>query len=582
MLTKVINPAKDFIDTLKESQESLILVFFCGICFFLGLGSFALDNINEGLYAEISREMLVTHDFIIPHLNYVPYLEKPPMLYWLTALVYQFMGISAWSARLVPAMAGALICVVMHQFGRRLGESRTGYLTGLILATSVGFVLLARVLLFDMLFALWFTLSLVNFYYWYHLEQRHSLRWAYVFVALAVLTKGLMAIVMIGAIALIFMLVSKTSLQRTKQFFDPLGILLFLGIAVPWHIAATLQQPEFAYQYFINEHVLRFLDLRLPRDYHTGPLYFYLPKILLYLIPWTFFLPLLFRRNLTINPELKRFLTVWFLVPLVFFSLSKAKGDYYMIMALPPLVMLLALNLHNWLNSKQSRHLIWFFLGLLSILIGFMGLLCYAGYHRWLYLLLPSALQLDDFILGPAQTLLGCLLLYAIFSIAAFKYLKNPSRVMVLIASLLIPLVNFYVSDKQEYEAKRSGIKLASVIQNEHPEWPVYLFQDYEKISTIPFYLQKRIAIIDSQSADLYFGSQTPKAVGWFLDLHAFNGIALATPLYIIGKQDKIKHLTRLLPTVAFHLIAKSGDFVLMTNAAYSVNEKVLNFDWMN
>lgn len=470
--------------------DYLILLIFIGICFFYGLGSYAINNINEGLYAEIPREMLESGNFIIPHLNYVPYLEKPPLLYWLIAVSYQLFGISAWSARLVPACACALISIVMMRFAKREDRPETGFLTGLMLTSCVSFILMARVILFDMVFALWLTLSLVNFYYWYQSQQARFLRWMYFFIGLAVLTKGLMAIFFVGGIGYIYLLLSRAPLRYYFTCFDGLGLLILLAVTVPWHLAASLTQSEFAYQYFINEHVLRFLDLRVPNDYHKGPIYFYLLRIPVYLLPWTVFLPLLFRRDETLPNALLRFLWVWFLLPLVFFSLSKAKGDYYMIMTIPPLMMLIAMQIQR---------------------------------------------------------------------------VKIPKWVTVFMAGLLIPVLIFYLAEQRAREEKHSTIALTQFITAHHPDWPVYLYEDFEDISTVPLLLKHRVAIIDSKSADLYFGSHSNEAGNWFPSSSGFQTRATQQHVYVILKQAKLDQFMQINGHLGFKPILKNGNILLLS-----------------
>ena len=317
----------------------LILILFIYLAFYLGMAAYPLANNNEGLYAEIAREMLISGNYIIPHLNYVPYLEKPPLLYWLIALSYHVFGVTAFAARWVPATSAAFVCMGLCWFGKKTGRATEAWLTAIMLTTSLGFIIIGRVVFFDMLLTACLTLALLLFYIWYQHNKKIYLRAAYVFLALAVLTKGLLALVLVPSITIIFLYLVG---QRTRiiHLFDMVGIILFLAVVLPWHIAAVFSYPGFFYDYFINEQFLRFLNERIPRDYYHGPFYYYLPRILIYIFPWSLLLPALIKRRKVMdkNPDkFNLFLGLWVWVPLIFFSISQAKANYYMIISMPAL-----------------------------------------------------------------------------------------------------------------------------------------------------------------------------------------------------------------------------------------------------
>jgi len=309
-------------DTLSVSHYAFIciLLFFA---FLWGISSYPISDMNEGLYAEIAREMINLKDFIIPHLNYVPYIEKPPLLYWLLAINYQLFGTSEWSARLVPALSAIGICLGMLWFGKKMNFSKQSWMAAVILSSSFGFIIISRILLFDMLLTACLTFSLLGFYFWYEKSNISTLRFAYIALAFAVLTKGIIAAGIGFLIVISFFLFSKTERKKIIAFFDPIGISLFFLIIVPWHLIAIIQEPEFAWDYIVNEQIMRFFDKRVPHDYHTGPLYFYLPKLMIYCFPWCLAFPLLlFSKNKESNTMHKRlscFFWCWFLVPLLSF-----------------------------------------------------------------------------------------------------------------------------------------------------------------------------------------------------------------------------------------------------------------------
>ncbi|MCP4923573.1 MAG: phospholipid carrier-dependent glycosyltransferase [bacterium] len=254
----------------------LFPLFAVGIALFYGLGSYGLLNNNEGLYAEVAREMLASGDWIIPHLNGVPYIEKPPLLYWLLACSFSLFGVSEFSARLVTTSAGFGLLWVLWSFARTTLDRDTANRSCLMLGTSLGFIVFARMVYFDVLFALFLTLALTLAYRWYVLEKRTLLWGAYATLGLGILTKGFVALACVGIVGGLFFILDRPGWAKIRCCFSLRGILVLLVLTVPWHIAASFQHEGFAWWYFINEHVLRFVGLREPKDYYSGTWYYYL------------------------------------------------------------------------------------------------------------------------------------------------------------------------------------------------------------------------------------------------------------------------------------------------------------------
>lgn len=306
-------------DNSREFFIPLWLVWFtaCGFVL-LGLGGYALLDNNEGLYAAIPREMLASSDWrwwIIPHLNGLPYMEKPPLLYWLTALSFAVFGVSEWSARLVPALSSLSCVALLLWFGRHIGRPQAGRLAALIFVSCIGVTVMSRVLMFDMLLTVLLTAALMHAWLYFRYGEKSSLRWAYGLLALAVLAKGLVAVILMTVIVTSFALLNARSVaeffQLLKRWLDPLAIAIFIAIAAPWHVAASLVEPAFSWFYFVNEHVLRFLSKRTPHDYYGGPWWYYLPRMAIYLFPWVLFMLCLFAKKVAAdadNRRLRRFL----------------------------------------------------------------------------------------------------------------------------------------------------------------------------------------------------------------------------------------------------------------------------------
>jgi len=522
--------------------------------FFLYLGGYPLLDNNEGLYAAIPREMLLNDQYIIPFLNGVPYIEKPPLLYWLICISYKFFGISEASARLVPALSGLGICLSMLTFTRQHRSKDVSWLSPLILCTSIGFIIFSRMVIFDVLYAFFFTLTALQFYRWFSHGQKSSLRYAYLMLGLAVMTKGFAALVLAGGIVFIYAIVTRPSTEKIKQFFDLWGLLIFFCVTLPWHVLASLQHQGFAWFYLINEHVLRFLDLREPHDYYRGPIYYYLPRLFLYLFPWSLFIPLIFKKTERQGKEDKNyfaFLWIWFLVPLIFFSLSKAKANYYMVLGLPPLVLLIAEKLKDLLDHKSRLPLIFTCITAALVTIAliavytidfgpkaqpFQQILTPLHLGFWLTAILVSFLTLYH---TPFPTLLSP------------KIMGLYSLCLLIIILTIAPAVSPYYSTKN----------LVDKVPQEYRHH-IFLYKDFEKISTVPFYSGHPVPIIDSVSNDLLYGENSPYKSYYFPTLNEVIENSKQQKIYIIG----LKKVSQKLEDRKLHRVDGDNRLVLYTN----------------
>lgn len=520
------------------------------LAFYAGCSIYPILDMNEGLYAEIAREMLVSKNYVIPHLNFVPYLEKPPLLYWLIAANYKLFGVSELAARIVPSTCAVLMCVSLLSFGKRLGHTRAGWLAAMILASSLGFILINRTVFFDPLLNFLIWSSLACFYLWYQTDKKCYLRIAYIGLACGVLTKGFVALVIPGATALIFLLTETCSWRKRLQVLDGLGIALFLLLAVPWHLLAIMQQPNFAWDYFVNEQLYRFLDKRIPHDYHTGPIYFYLPLLLVYVFPWCFLLPLLFKT--AFKDPLQKFLWLAFLVPLIIYSLSKAKGDYYMAVGIPPLAFLLGMQLQDWHTQQKVLWLRLLFFTIAGIVLLGIGLTYWANFGTGTIIQELAKLKINpDLQYGIGW--MSIVLLSYIGLASGLVFIKRQASVVIsVLAGLAILLALVYVGSRSLQQAKYSQKLVADYLQVHANNQPVYLYQDFERLSSLLFYYRQRLPIIDSKSHDLYFGSHTPAAVGGFIDKTGFLREVQQHAIYVVMRNDKVAEFQQLVANKLF------------------------------
>ena len=344
--------------TMRTRTEVLLLVAFCGFLFFYGRGSFGLVGADEPRYAQVAREMLGRHDWITPTLQGKPWLEKPILYYWQAMASYSLFGVTDSAARLPSAMDTALMIAAIYFFLRRFrsGREEDG---ALITAGSAAVIGFARAAATDMPLAASFTIALLAWYAWHESEKRMYLAAFYVFLALGMLAKGPIAPALAAVIILIFAAAQRDWPAAFRTLWIP-GILLFFVVTLPWYVAVQLRNPEF-FRIFILEHNLARFSENL--YHHRQPFWFYIPVLLLGLMPWTLWLILAVvervrllwseGRNSMSNPDdaWQVFLFVWLFVPVVFFSASQSKLPGYILPAIPAGALLVS----EYIGARRSR-----------------------------------------------------------------------------------------------------------------------------------------------------------------------------------------------------------------------------------
>jgi len=307
--------------------------------------SYPLVEPDEGRYAEIGREMLRSGDWIVPRLHDRPYTDKPPLLYWMIALSLQTFGMHTWAVRLVPAGAAFLTVLATFWFGSRMLGLRAGFLSAVALGLMVGFVQSGRFLMTDGVLTLFETLCLGMAY---EACRESRLRWSWWLAsaaccALGVLTKGPIALVLMGVPLVAFLWLNK-DYARVRLVHWAIFLGLTCCLAAPWYIGMIVREPDFAWQFFVEHHLLRFFG----PEYHDEPIWFYVPVVVVACFPWSLlFVPLvklLFNRAPdlgSLRPAALGFLVLWAGWCLLFFSLSRGKLPTYILPAMPALALLL-------------------------------------------------------------------------------------------------------------------------------------------------------------------------------------------------------------------------------------------------
>ncbi len=344
------------LDNRRLGLCQLALLLVAAMFVFTNLGYPLIDR-DETRYAEIPREMLVTGNWILPQLNFEPYYDKPPLLYWLCATSYRVFGVSEWSARFVPALAALLTVAVTMWFASRWFNRKVGLYSGLVLMLSAGFAFVSRYLLIDGVFALLVTCSLCT-----SLEAIRGNRLGYgwwiasaMFCGLGILSKGPLAIVLWLPPVFAFAWLSEHHLR--PKLLHMIGYLSIATlVAAPWFLLVANQDSQLLTEFFVNHNFNRFAG-----GFHHRPIWYFIPVMLIAGHPWSFLsLPLLRfmtnRDNTTRkqrSPELG-YIVLWAGWCFLFFSLSSCKLPTYLLPAAPAFAMMVGYFMHNTFNSGTS------------------------------------------------------------------------------------------------------------------------------------------------------------------------------------------------------------------------------------
>jgi 4-amino-4-deoxy-L-arabinose transferase-like glycosyltransferase len=482
-------------ERVAAAAVALLAVVIC----FCHLGVYGLWEPDEARYAEIAREMLVLHDYVTPHLDYVPYVEKPPLLYWLTALAMRLFGIDEFAARFTNAAAALVAIAAVYLFVRRVFGARQGVLAATILTTSALYALMAQVLTTDMVLTATVTVALFAFY----LQWSSGGAWwmlMYPMMALGVLTKGPIAVAIPVLVGGIFLVLEGDWHGVVRRFQVIPGIVLVALIAGPWFVAIMVQQPDFFSFYFIGEHLQRFFQASYS---HGQPFYYYIPVIVGGMLPWSLFVPFIHWPTLRSDPT-RRFCLVTAATILVLFSLASAKLIPYVLPAMPFVAIAIANGLDEFITERDCRPL-----AVVGPLLGITaaGILIVAAYTDRFTSPNPAMVR-------PALQVAGLILLVAgLFSFAAFWLRRAVAGMSTLaLASAALLLVASY--GRLLAEPARSYAQLAREIAERAPDARLICYPRY--IQSLPFYTDRRVILVGPPTELAYGAAHAADGPNYF------------------------------------------------------------------
>lgn len=578
-----------------------IVVLFAAVVFLSGIISppSLMDDVDAS-QALIARNMLQSGDWVTARLDGVAFLDKAPLKYWMTASLYFVLGTHDWVARIPSALSAIALCWVTFRFGRWAFSPKAGFYAGLFLSTCIGLFLFTRIVIPDVIVTLSVTVSLWAFLRALDGDEAHPRLWAYVLaasLAAGLLLKSLIGIVFpVGAAFLFLVLTRRLFDGKTWQRLYPLtSFLIFIAIAAPWHVLAIIRNPPyfdftlhagpgqyhgFFWFYFINEQLLRFLNARYPRDYNTVPrLYFWLFH-LIWLFPWSVYLPTLIRLGYkpVDRPGRARLLALcWIGLVMVFFTLSTTQ-EYYSMPIYPALALLLACGVAASDDSiRAGARVVSVVAGcaaiaICGILVSVRGLptpgdistaltqnsnayTLSLGHMRDLtlrsfaYLRIPLVIAGIAFVIGAvgAWRLRGerALLAMAIMMVIFFQATR-------------LALVTFdpYLSSRPIAEAL-----------NRAPRGRLVIYGNHNAISSLLFYSEDKCLMLNGRYFNLEYGSYAPDAPPVFINDDDFSRLwSQPEQWYLALTDDDLPHVRKIVARDHLHLITTVGGKSLFSN----------------
>jgi len=566
-----------------------------------------MDDV-DAVQAQIARNMISSGDWVTPRIDGVIYLEKAPLIYWMIAISYEIFGVHDWAAR-IPVVASALaLAWVTAAFGIWAFGNRAGLYAGLCISTCIGLFLFTRIQIPDVMVTLCMALSMWAFLRAIDDEEPHPRWWAFVLAAsigISLLLKSLIGILFPVAAVLIYLAVTRQLFERKiwQRLHVWSGAAVALLIAVPWHVVATLRNPPyfdfslrsapgeyhgFLWFFFMNEQVLRFLNLRYPRDYNTMPRALFWLLHLVWLFPWSVYFPAV--AKLSFKPldragKTRLLALCWAGFILVFFTFSTTQ-EYYSMPCYPALALLL--------GSAMAAGGAWIRGGtrVLAFVLAAAGIA--AGALFWMTRNIPAPGDISAALSqhpGAYTLSLGHI---EDLTLTSFAYLRMPLLVAA-IAFLIGALGTLFLRGQRVFFAAAvmavlffQAARMALVVfdpymssrplaeaLNHAPPGKLIVDHHYYTFSSIFFYTGRDAPLLNGRINNLVYGSYAPGAPNIFLDDERWKQMWLEqSRCYLVASQSAMPRLEKLVGHDRLNIIAASGGKVLLSNQPVSAGSR--------
>jgi len=474
--------------------------------FIFRLGGFTFFDGDEPKYAQVTREMIRTGDWATLHYNQEAWFDKPPLFYWI-AVLFAFIrgGLNEFSMRLVAALAGLLTVFTTYKLGKELFGEKVGIVAGFILPVGLQFILQSRICVLDTLLILFLTLSMFYFYQFYEKRKNIYLYGLYASVGLAVLTKGIVGMLLPGC-AIFFFILFRKEWKLILKLLNPLGIFIFLAITAPWHIVEWQRHGDrFLYLVFGFLFASRF---SVAVDNQRGGWYYYFPSLLLGFYPFSFLIPYSFIKALKKWSQKEYLLILCFIIPnFIVISSAVTKLPNYAFPMFPFLAILIAKFWIDFVNAEDKKPYKW---GLIAsyLLFIFSGALFTIGllllgkqFPETLKVLIPQVRLI-------AYTFAGFSILHLIFFLKRKYKLAFASLIFMSVVVVLILIM----SALPTLEKFKTSPPLGKLVQSlTQPDEVVGAYKLQIRPSVV-YYPNRPTAWLESEEALFDFIGQPKKA----------------------------------------------------------------------
>jgi 4-amino-4-deoxy-L-arabinose transferase-like glycosyltransferase len=562
-----------------------------------------MDDV-DAVQAQIARNMLATGDWVTARLDGVAYLEKAPLIYWLIALSFKIFGIHDWAARMPLALAAVMLCWVTYRFARWAFDEEAGLYAGVSIATSVGLFLFTRILIPDaaltltIIGAIWAWLSLLE------PEERLPLRWSVMLGAClgtGLLLKGLIAVVfpLLAGVAYMALTRQLFSVKSWRRLTLGTATAVAFAIALPWHVLSILRNPPyfafsihsapgeyrgFFWFYFINEHLLRFLNLRYPHDYNTVPrLWFWLLN-LVWIFPWSIYLLGIPRLPFNADSRADRtklMAVCWIGVVLLFFTFSTTQ-EYYSMPIYPALALLVgsAISAGGRRIGTATAVLFTICSILCAVLTALLVLVWHLPapgnisraltQHPELYTL--SMGHMRDLTLHAFAYLKLPLFLAALafggIAVGTAKWRNESSRVVFVVAAGMIIFFQAARIALVRFDSYLGSYPLAQGLQ-QSPRGQLIESSSYYAFSSVFFYADRTALLLNGRNNNLEYGSYAPGAPRRFIDDREFASLWMGPGrCYLLAYGTEMPHLAQLVGGSNLRIVTENSGNYLLTNYA--------------